>query len=80
MWLLVRTDKQLNERDKQARQALCRAQPSIATATELANDFGRLVRTRDVAAFERWLQDAKTSGVSERRQLALSLERDYSAV
>src|SRR5262249_21235499 len=39
MWLLVRADEQLNERDKQARQALATAQPSIATATELANDF-----------------------------------------
>jgi transposase len=62
------------------RQALCTAQPSIATATELANDFGRLLRMRNVAGFDGWLQDAKASGVNELRQLALSLERDYDAV
>src|SRR5262245_5981823 len=80
MWLLLRADEQLNERDKQAREALCGAQPSIATATELANNFGRLLRTRDVVGFDGWLQEAKTSGVNELRQLALSLERDYDAV
>jgi transposase len=80
MWLLVRPDDQLNQRDKQARLALCTAQPSIATATELANEFGRLLRSRDGAAFDGWLQDAKASGVGELRQLALSLERDYDAV
>jgi transposase len=33
-----------------------------------------------VAAFDDWLQDAKASGISELRHLALSLERDYAAV
>jgi transposase len=80
MWLLVRPEDQLSERDKQARQELCTAQPAIATATELANEFGRLLRARDVAAFDGWLQDAKASDVSELRHLALSLERDYDAV
>jgi transposase len=80
MWLLVRPEDQLSEHDKQARLALCTAQPTIATATELVNEFGRLLRSRDVAAFDGWLQDAKASGVSELRHLALSLERDYDAV
>ncbi len=80
MWLLVRPDDQLSDQDKEARQALCTAQPAIATATELANDFGSLLRSRDGAALDGWLQDAKASGVSELRHLALSLERDYGAV
>jgi transposase len=80
MWLLVRPDDQLSEHDKRARLALCTAQPAIATATELANEFGRLLRSRDGAALDGWLQEAKASGVSELRHLALSLERDYDAV
>jgi len=80
MWLLVRPEDQLSEQDKLARQVLCTAQPTIATATELANAFGCLLRSRDGAALDGWLADAKVSGVSELRQLALSLERDYGAV
>jgi transposase len=80
MWLLVRPDEQLTEREQQTRIALCAADASIATAARLAGQFGRLIRERDVAGFDGWLQDAATSGVSELREFAKSLRRDYAAV
>ena len=80
MWLLVRADDQLTEPDKEARLTLCSAQPSIATARRLANEFGALLRNRKGAAFDDWREEAKASGVSELRHFALSLERDYGAV
>jgi len=80
MWLLVRQDDQLTERDQQARHALCAAHASIATAARLADQFGRLLRERDGALFDNWLQDAAMSEVSELRAFAKSLRRDYAAV
>jgi transposase len=80
MWLLVRADEQLTEGEKQARLALCESQASIATARELANDFRDLLRSRNGTGLDAWLATAKSSGVSELRQFALSLERDYAAV
>jgi transposase len=80
MWLLVRADEQLTEEEKRARSALCEAQASIATARELANDFRDLLRSRNGAGLDAWLAATKSSGVSELRQFALSLERDYAAV
>ena len=80
MWLLVRADEQLTEGEKQARLVLCNTQASIATARELANDFCDLLRSRNGAGLDTWLEAAKSSGVSELRQFALSLERDYAAV
>lgn len=80
MWLLVRADEQLTEREKQTRLALCMAQPSIATARGLANDFGEMLRSRNGTGLDAWLEAAKSSGVNEMRQFALSLERDYAAV
>jgi len=80
MWLLVRADEHLTAGEKHARSALCEAQASIATARELANDFRDLLRSRNGAGLEVWLAAAKSSGVNELRQFALSLERDYAAV
>jgi transposase len=74
MWLLVRADEQLTEGEKQARLALCESQASIATARELANDFRDLLRSRNGAGLDAWLAATKSSGVSELRQFALSLE------
>ena len=65
---------------KEARLALCTAQPSIATARRLANELGELLRNRNGVAFDDWLEEAKASGVSELRHFALSLELDYGAV
>ena len=76
----TRADEQLTEDEKRVRSALCEAQASIATARALANDFRDLLRSRNGTGLDAWLATAKSSGVSELRQFALSLERDYAAV
>lgn len=80
MWLLVRADEQLSERDQRRRAALQAAHPAIATAAALALRLGRILRERTVADFAPWLDDATDSGVAELRDFARGLRRDKAAV
>ncbi|HSF34033.1 MAG TPA: ISL3 family transposase [Candidatus Tectomicrobia bacterium] len=80
MWLLLRTEGDLSERDCVARTVLQSTYPAIATATGLAQRFQQMVRDREAAALEPWLQEAASSGVPEFRRFAVSLRGDEAAV
>jgi transposase len=54
--------------------------PPIAAARDLATEFGRLLRARNVAALDTWHGAAALSEQSEFRALAASLRRDGAAV
>ncbi len=80
MWLLVRPEKELTEEERAGRRILADASPAIATAAELVQTFGQIVRERSAAALDAWLEAATTSGVGELKRFAASLRRDYAAV
>jgi len=80
MWLLVRARDELNEDERAARDVLESAHANIATATRLAQRFQDLLRQRDVAGLERWLEDASESGIGPFKHFAASLRRDEAAV
>jgi transposase len=80
MWLLMRPEEELIEAERQGRQALTEASPALATAAELVQTFGQIVRERSAAALDAWLEAATTSGVGELKRFAASLRRDYAAV
>jgi transposase len=54
--------------------------PAAQTAQGVARDFGRLVRERDRAALDRWLDDAEACGVAELAAVAAFMRRDYDAI
>ena len=80
MWLLLRDGDDLCERDHRARTLLEAASPAIATATGLAQRFQQIVREREVAALEPWLQATTTSVIPEFKRFAASLRGDEAAV
>ncbi len=54
--------------------------PAITTAVSVLRAWRRLVRQRDLAGLDAWLEAAQASGVSEIQQLAEGLVQDRSAV
>jgi transposase len=79
-WWLVLPAARLTPEQRQYVTRLVAGCPSIATARDLAAEFGRLLRARDVDAFAAWLDTAASSEHSEFRALATSLRRDEAAV
>jgi transposase len=54
--------------------------PSIQTAQQVTQEFGRIVRERDRAAFDRWLGAAEACEVAELSSVAAFMRRDYAAI
>jgi transposase len=52
----------------------------IHQASDLVNDFLRLVRQREVAALDPWLVAAEQSGISELVSFVQGIRRDADAV
>ena len=80
MWLLIRPEDELTEAERAGRRVLAAASAAIATAAELVQRFGQIIRERATAALDPWLDAATTSGVGELKRFAASLRRDYAAV
>jgi transposase len=79
-WWLILPYGTLSTDQRQYVVRLTTACAPVRTAQALAVEFGRLVRTRDVAALADWLDDAAASDHAEFRDLAASLRRDLAAV
>jgi len=80
MWLLAQSREELNEEERAVRDVLEGAHAEIAAATSLAQRFQALLRERDEAALEGWLEDASESGIGPFKHFAASLRRDEAAV
>jgi transposase len=78
-WLLVCQPEKL-EAEQQPLLAHLRQHPTVATAYELAQQFTRLVRERRAADLEGWLGQSHASSISELRQFASGLQKDFAAV
>ena len=61
-------------------EALLGACPPLSLARDLALEFARLVRERDVGALSAWRERVKGSGVAELAGFVAGLEQDLSAV
>ncbi len=79
-WLLLQAPDERDAVDTAYCEALCRICPDIAHAATLVQAFGRLVRERDVAAFDPWVAAVEGSGLRELRRFALGLRPDEVAV
>lgn len=79
-WILVCRSEKLKPDEAAMRDALCDACPSIACLYQLAQHFQRIVRGRCATELDSWLAAAHSSRISEMRNFAEGLVRDYSAV
>jgi transposase len=79
-WLLLGDDDELRPEERLYREQLLQADQELPLALGLAEEFGRLVRTRARSDLGPWLEQAESSTIGEFRQFALVLRRDLAAV
>ncbi len=80
VWLLLRPVEALGSARLAMRERLVAAAPEVAAALPILEDFRRMVRDRDRAALDGWLQDAEARPAREIRAFAANLRRDLAAV
>lgn len=79
-WCLAARPEDLEPEESKLRELLCQDSAKLAEAYSLAQDFGNLIRERQVEKFDAWLQRAEESVIAEFRHFATGLRRDYRAV
>jgi transposase len=79
-WLLIRPHDGLTTEEQTYRAVLLRECPEAETARAVVEEFSRLVRERDQAALNPWLNLATAGGVPELRAFAGGIGRDKAAV
>lgn len=77
---MLRPVTDLEVEQRAMRDRILAAAPEVAVALTMVETFRRMLRERDPAALDGWLQAAKASGVRELRHFAAHLRRDRAAV
>lgn len=80
LWLLLRPEEDLTAEEGVMRARLLAGSAEISATFTLVEAFRRMLRTREHAALDPWLEAAETAAVPEMRGFAASLRRDYAAV
>jgi transposase len=79
-WLIVRVPSELKEEEYALLRKLLAQCAPLQAAYDLAQAFGTMVRERRAAELMDWIAHAKASGLTELKNFATSLERDFDAV
>ncbi len=79
-WLLLRSLDTLTAEERTLRDRLLAQNPAIEGAFRAITAFRDMVRTRDRAALDPWLEAAEASPGPAIRAFAASIRRDYAAV
>ncbi len=79
-WLMLRQPADLDAEEQAYLGELLRVCPPATTACRLAHAFFALVRDRDAAALEGWLDEAERSDLPEMSGFASGIRRDRAAV
>ena len=79
-WLVLRHAVQRPETEAQQLAQLHAQSAEVAEAIDLAQEFATLVRQRQPAHLDPWLQRATTSAQEALRRFATGLRDDYAAV
>ena len=79
-WLVLRRERQRTEAEAQQLAQLRAQQAEVAEAVDLAEDFATLVRQRQPAQLDPWLQRATASTLEALQRFAQGLYEDYEAV
>jgi transposase len=78
-WLVIRREATLDTQEKQQLTVLQSQEGEVAEAIRLSQDFAALVRQRQPAQFDSWLERAARSPVQAFARWATSLRDDYAA-
>jgi Transposase len=76
VWLLLFADEKLNDQDAKILKRLSVVCPDVPKARELALEFQRLMREKDVKALGAWFTAVKSSFVSDLISLVVGLKRE----
>ena len=79
-WLVLRRETKRTEAEAQQLTRLHTQSAEVAEAIDLAQDFATLVRQRQPAQLDPWLQRAATSTLEALQRFAVGLRDDYEAV
>ena len=79
-WLVLGREKKRTETEAQQLTHLHAQEPEVAEAIDLAQDFTQMVRQRQPAQLDPWLQRAATCPLEALRHFAQGLYADYDAV
>ncbi len=79
-WWLLQPSEALEPEQRMFVEQLCRLCPQAAEAQKLARDFQQMVRDRKVAALDPWLAACAMSDITEMKNFADGVRRDYPAV
>lgn len=80
MWLLVRSEEQLDPEQRHWRDTLLQHSPQAARAYPLAQRFVAMVKQRQAEVLDVWLSDALRSEVPHLIHFVRGLQQDYAAV
>jgi len=80
MWLLVRSEEQLDREQVYWRETLLQHSPQAAHAYPLVQRFVQMVKQRQPEVLDAWLSDALRSEVPQLIHFARGLRQDYAAV
>src|SRR5439155_12785534 len=79
-WLVLRREAQRTAAEAQQLTLLRAQQAEVVEAIDLAEDFATLIRQRQPAQLDPWLQRATTSTLEALQRFAKGLYEDYHAV
>jgi transposase len=80
-WLLFLHPDELQDQERQLREAICQHCPSLVEAAELAHDFCALVKKRQANGLSGWIARASAAAVTpELRRFAIGLLADLKAI
>jgi len=79
-WLVLRREEQRTAAEAEQLARLRAQQAEVAEAIDLAQDFAQLVRPRQPAQLDPWLQRAAKSSLKALQRFANGLYEDYAAV
>jgi transposase len=78
-WLLIRVEEKLDDEELTLRHHILQ-DSDIATARDLAQRFGRMVRNRRADQLADWIRACQVSGLTELRNFATYIAQDRAAV
>jgi transposase len=79
-WLLIHAPDELEDYEQDWLTRLKAACESVGQVHELAQRFRKLVKQRIATDLNGWIQVAKNSGLTDLRNFAMGLQRDYEVV
>jgi transposase len=79
-WMFLKEEKELKEDEREFIDQLMRQCPEIKKSRELAEQFQKMIKQREVDRLDGWIEAAKASQIKEMVGFADGLKRDRKAV